>query len=161
MIKWSIQYNYWVSGGGEDGLFFHLLAFPLPFGFGDEPRLRWRTGERFGERLIIIELPFSFSGDGDDPPPVAEFLRDGVNRIVASKCLNLKWPKYGARERKRQREKSKKKDKMNDKSRSFHCKFNIYRMGTLLFGPSSELANKNASGQLIQDADAGALKTHE
>lgn len=64
----------------------HLFA--LPFGLGDVPRLRCSTGDRFGERLIIIELPFSFSGDGDDPPP-AEFLRDGVRRIVASKCLNL------------------------------------------------------------------------
>lgn len=27
-------------------------------------------------------------------------------------------------------------------------------MGTLLFGPSSEFANKNANGQLIQDVDA-------
>lgn len=34
---------------------------------------------------------------------------------------------------------------------------NIYRIGTLLFGPSSELANRKASGQLIQDADGGAL----
>lgn len=66
---------------------FYLLAFPL--GFGDVPRLRCKTGERFGERLIIIELPFSFSGDGDEPPPVAEFRRDGVRRIVASKCRNL------------------------------------------------------------------------
>lgn len=53
------------------------------------PRLRCKTGERFGERLIIIELSFSFSGDGDDPPTVTEFRRDGVRRIVASKCLNL------------------------------------------------------------------------
>lgn len=65
----------------------HLL--PFPFGLGDVPRLRCSTGERFGERFIKIELPFSFSGDGDEPPPVAEFLRDGVRRIVASKCLNL------------------------------------------------------------------------
>lgn len=33
----------------------------------------------------MVFAPFSFSGDGDDPPPVAEFLRDGVNRTVASK----------------------------------------------------------------------------
>lgn len=79
------------------------MAFP--FGFGDVPRLRCKTGDRFGERLIIIDpptikilhyflhrffchihiLPFSFSGEGDDPPPVAEFLRDGVKRTVASK----------------------------------------------------------------------------
>lgn len=39
---------------------------------------------------------------------------------------------------------------------SFLC-VNIYRIGTLLFGPSSELANRKASGQLIQDADGGAL----
>lgn len=44
----------------------------------------------------------------------------------------------------------------------FHSNFvstieHIYRIGTLLFGPSSELANKKASGQLIQDADGGAL----
>lgn len=32
-----------------------------------------------------------------------------------------------------------------------------YRIGTLLFGPSSELANKKASGQLIQVDDPGAL----
>lgn len=70
---------------------FHLLAFAFafPFGLGDVPRLRWSTGERFGERQSVIELQFSFSGDGDDPPPVAEFLRDGVKRIVASKCRNL------------------------------------------------------------------------
>lgn len=65
----------------------YLLAFP--FGLGEVPRLRCSTGERFGEREIIIELLFSFSGDGDEPPPVAEFLRDGVKRMVASKCLNL------------------------------------------------------------------------
>lgn len=70
-----------VSGCGSSHLF--------PFGLGDVPRLRCSTGDRFGERFIIIELPFSFSGDGDEPPP-AEFLRDGVRRIVASKCLNLK-----------------------------------------------------------------------
>lgn len=61
----------------------------FPFGFGEVPRLRCSTGERFGDREIIIELLFSFSGDGDDPPPVAEFLRDGVKRMVASRCLNL------------------------------------------------------------------------
>lgn len=32
-----------------------------------------------------------------------------------------------------------------------------YRIGTLLFGPSSELAKRKASGQLIHDAEAGAL----
>lgn len=53
------------------------------------PRLRCNTGDRFGERQNVIELQFSFSGDGDEPPPVAEFRRDGVNRIVASKCRNL------------------------------------------------------------------------
>lgn len=74
---------------------FYLFTFPFPFGFGDVPRLRWSTGDRFGERLIIIEQPFSFSGDGDDPPPVAEFLRDGVKRIVASKCLNLIFFSFG------------------------------------------------------------------
>lgn len=67
--------------------FIYLLVFP--FGFGEVPRLRCSTGERFGDREIIIELLFSFSGDGDEPPPVAEFLRDGVRRMVASKCLNL------------------------------------------------------------------------
>lgn len=66
-----------------------IYLFEFPFGFGDVPRLRCKTGDRFGERLIIIELQFSFSGDGDEPPPVAEFRRDGVKRIVASKCLNL------------------------------------------------------------------------
>lgn len=30
-------------------------------------------------------------------------------------------------------------------------------MGTLLLGPSSELANRNASGQLIHDDDVGLL----
>lgn len=30
-------------------------------------------------------------------------------------------------------------------------------MGTLLFGPSSELAKRNASGQLIQVAEPGKL----
>lgn len=35
--------------------------------------------------------------------------------------------------------------------------FETYRIGTLLFGPSSELANKNASGQLIHDEDVGLL----
>lgn len=49
------------------------------------PRLRCNIGDRFGERLAIIETPFSFSGDGDEPPPVAEFLRDGVKRTVVSK----------------------------------------------------------------------------
>lgn len=39
----------------------------------------------------------------------------------------------------------------------FYSLFVIYRIGTLLFGPSSELLNRNASGQLIQDADGGAL----
>lgn len=58
-------------------------------GFGEVTRLRCNTGERLGERQSVIELPFSFSGDGDEPPPVAEFLRDGVRRMVASKCLNL------------------------------------------------------------------------
>lgn len=62
--------------------------FAFPFGFGDVPRLRWSTGERFGERQIVIELLFSFSGDGDDPP-VAEFRLDGVKRMVASKCRKL------------------------------------------------------------------------
>lgn len=108
----------------------HLLWFP--FGFGDVPRLRCKTGDRFGERftywrkmceesvsfwlvkkwwwvecakpyinhhsqhlyLTIIEPPFSFSGDGDEPPPVtdvAELRRDGVKRTVVSKCRNLKF----------------------------------------------------------------------
>lgn len=67
--------------------FIYLLVFP--FGSGEVPRLRWSTGERFGERKIIFELLFSFSGDGDEPPPVAEFRRDGVRRMVVSKCLNL------------------------------------------------------------------------
>lgn len=60
-----------------------------PFGFGDVPRLRCSTGERFGERQTVIELQFSFSGDGEDPPPVAEFRLDGVKRIVASRWRNL------------------------------------------------------------------------
>lgn len=49
------------------------------------PRLRCSTGERFGDRLAAIVSPFSFSGDGDEMPPVAEFLRDGVKRTVVSK----------------------------------------------------------------------------
>lgn len=36
-------------------------------------------------------------------------------------------------------------------------KTTFYRIGTLLFGPSSELANRNASGQLIHDAEDGVL----
>lgn len=66
-----------------------IYLLELPFGLGEVPRLRCSTGERFGDREIIIELLFSFSGDGDEPPPVAEFLRDGVRRMVASKCLKL------------------------------------------------------------------------
>lgn len=95
-------------------MFAYLLA--LPFGFGEMPRFRCNTGDRFVGRLIMIVppvikmikrtnfhcfvflpkkfekllfAPFSFSGDGDDPQPVAEFLRDGVNRTVASKWRNL------------------------------------------------------------------------
>lgn len=57
----------------------------MPFGgFGDVPRLRTGSGERFGDRNVAIE-PFSFSGDGDEPPPVAELRRDGVRRTVVSK----------------------------------------------------------------------------
>lgn len=35
--------------------------------------------------------------------------------------------------------------------------FETYRIGTLLSGASSELANKNANGQLIHDEDIGFL----
>lgn len=36
-----------------------------------------------------------------------------------------------------------------------------YLIGTLLFGPSSKLLNKNASGQLIHDAGDGLLSINE
>lgn len=61
------------------------IYLPTPFGFGDTPLLRCIIGERFGDRLFAIEPTFSFSGDGDEPPPVAEFRRDGVKRTVVSK----------------------------------------------------------------------------
>lgn len=51
-------------------------------GFGDVPLFLPRTGERFGERFI--GNPFSFSGDGDEPP-VAEFRRDADKRTVVSR----------------------------------------------------------------------------
>ncbi len=51
-------------------------------GFGDTPRFLPNTGDRFGERFV--EKPFSFSGDGVDPP-VAEFRRDADKRTVVSK----------------------------------------------------------------------------
>lgn len=65
--------------------------FSLPFdgfgdgarGLGDVPRLRIGSGERLGDRLAVIE-PFSFSGDGDEPP-VAEFRRDGARRTQVSR----------------------------------------------------------------------------
>lgn len=55
-----------------------LLFGDAARGLGDEPRLRIGNGDRFGERLAVME-PFSFSGDGDEPP-VAEFRREGVRR---------------------------------------------------------------------------------
>lgn len=51
--------------------------------FGETPRLRPNIGERFGDRFAL--LPFSFSGDGDDPPPEAELRREPVRRTVVSK----------------------------------------------------------------------------
>lgn len=51
-------------------------------GFGDTPLFLPNTGDRFGERFS--ENPFSFSGDGDDPP-VAEFRRDADKRTVVSR----------------------------------------------------------------------------
>lgn len=59
-----------------------------PFGFGETPRLRCSTGDLFGDLLPRSISPFSFSGDGEEPP-VAEFRRDGVNRTVVSKWRNL------------------------------------------------------------------------
>lgn len=55
-----------------------------PFGFGDTPRLRCNMGDRFGDLLPRSISPFSFSGDGEEPP-VAEFRLDGVKRTVVSK----------------------------------------------------------------------------
>lgn len=73
MIYWSI--------------IFVQCVFPLG-GFGEASLLRIKTGDRLGDRAVVMH-PFSLSGDGDEPPPVAEFRRDGVKRTVASKWRNL------------------------------------------------------------------------
>jgi hypothetical protein len=52
--------------------------------FGDVPRLRINCGDLFGDFDSMI--PFSLSGDGELPPPDAEFLRD--DPIRTSKCRN-------------------------------------------------------------------------
>lgn len=42
--------------------------------FGEVPRLRINCGDLFGD--FVSDIPFSLSGDGELPPPVAEFLLD-------------------------------------------------------------------------------------
>lgn len=61
----------------------YLLVPLFVTGFGETPRFLPNTGDRFGE------YPFSFSGDGVDPPPVAEFRRDADKRTVVSRWRNL------------------------------------------------------------------------
>lgn len=60
------------------------IYLSVPFGFGETPRLRGNIGDLFGDLLPKSMSPFSFSGDGEEPP-VAEFRRDGVKRTVVSK----------------------------------------------------------------------------
>lgn len=55
-------------------------------------RLLCKTEERFGDLLFEMIDPFSFSGDGEDPP-VAELRLDGVKRTVVSKWRNLQQSK--------------------------------------------------------------------
>lgn len=54
---------------------------------GDAPRLRTMIGDRLGD--LARTMPFSPSGDGDDPPPVAELRREAVNRTMVSRWRNL------------------------------------------------------------------------
>lgn len=49
--------------------------------FGDVPRLRIICGDFFGD--FNIKVPFSLSGEGELPPPDAEFLRE--DPILTSK----------------------------------------------------------------------------
>lgn len=70
------------------------LIYLVPFagndvgGFGEVPLFLVKTGERFADRLSL-KFPTSFSGDGEDPPPVAEFRREADSRTVVSRCRNL------------------------------------------------------------------------
>lgn len=73
------------------GLVFYLaepLFAPTAVGggFGDEPRFRIRIGDFLGDFSRVI--PFSASGDGDDPP-VAELRREADSRIIVSRWRNL------------------------------------------------------------------------
>lgn len=54
--------------------------------FGEAPRLRIICGDLLGDFVSI--KPFSLSGDGELPPPVAEFLLD--EPILTSKCRKRK-----------------------------------------------------------------------
>lgn len=71
-------------------MYTNSLNYLVPFacndvgGFGEVPRFLVKTGERFGDRLSPKFLT-SFSGDGEDPPPVAEFRREADSRTVVSR----------------------------------------------------------------------------
>ena len=58
-----------------------FYGFPLDCTLGEVPRLRITCGDLFGD--FNISVPFSLSGDGELPPPEAEFLRD--DPILTSK----------------------------------------------------------------------------
>lgn len=51
-----------------------VYGFPFERILGDVPRLRINCGDFFGD--FSNKVPFSLSGDGELPPPDAEFLRD-------------------------------------------------------------------------------------
>lgn len=65
-------------------------------GLGDKLAAFFRNsiGDRFGERPLLLVpdalvATNSFSGDGDEPPPVAELRLDVERPTVVSKCRNL------------------------------------------------------------------------
>lgn len=141
-----VQLNYYCPSKHITYLVGLLLVLLTVGGVGLTPFFRNKMGERLGDLpapggLGPAEevLADSFSGDGDEPAvPVAELRLEVARPTVVSKCRNLWIGKWIC---------------LRETDVACVCT-------DLKRGPSSDAAdaNKNASGQLIQEEDRLSLR---